>query len=92
MKVQPVQKPQGGTGANLFKKSKSKEVQAPVYLCKSCTKMMTDDKRCTCFGRRVEPDYNRCYLHSHYAPRIAQFTPVTNLEEIIEKENKRKVV
>ena len=83
MKVQPVK----DSAAPLFKRCKSsKEVLGAKYFCNCCTKK-TDDSRCLCFGRRIEPDYNRCYFHSNYTPIVAQFKVQDNLEQTMRLEN-----
>lgn len=42
------------------------EIEVPKETCSTCTTCI--DSTCSFFGRRVEPDYNRCFNHSKYKP------------------------
>lgn len=66
-----------------------KEQPIPKYHCRTCQRFT--NMRCDCFQRRVEPEYNRCFNHSWYKPAIINFKVVSNLEEIMEKEEQEKL-
>lgn len=66
------------------------EVPEPKWHCASCLKLKEDNK-CDCFNRRVEPNFNRCFYHSHYSPVVASFKAPTNLEEIVKQEEERRI-
>lgn len=64
-----------------------KEVKIPKWLCNSCTKCVAS--HCSFFNRHVDVTYNKCFYHSSYSPLSVSFRIPENLEEIIEREEKR---
>lgn len=67
---------------------KKTEKPQPQYYCSSCLKLK-DGSFCSCFQRRVEADYNRCYNHSNYDPIVTPFRVPANIDEIV-RENEEK--
>ena len=65
-----------------------KEQPQPKYFCVTCTKLKNGNY-CDCFQRHVEPNYNRCFYHSNYKPKIVKFKTSENLESIIKEEEKQ---
>ncbi|MCM1074032.1 MAG: hypothetical protein NC334_09520 [Bacteroides sp.] len=47
-------------------------VKPPKHYCKTCGHK-DESNVCDCFERHVEPDYNRCFYHTHYVPIPAEF-------------------
>lgn len=67
----------------------AKDIPTPKYHCASCAKM-NSELRCDVFERRVEPDYNKCFNHSHYQPSFKSYvSPSKELFKLIEDEDNK---